>query len=99
MIQFRLLPLVFEKYYRGRQCHDILEKVHVVTAWYPGRLPSTSILRSAFASFLSLSFCLPTDLPSLKTKSEMMSKGWMWTADRIMVTVFCGSLEASEMVC
>lgn len=42
---------------------------------------------------------IPTNLPSLNTKSEMMSKGWMWTADRIMVTVFCGSLEASEMVC
>lgn len=49
--------------------------------------------------FSSSHFDPPTNLPSLKTKSEMMSKGWMWTADRSMVTVFCGSLEASEMDC
>lgn len=67
----------------------------------PGRSPSTSILKSAFPSLPthSSSHYPLSPLPSLKTKSETISKGWMWTADRIMVTVFCGSLEASEMLC
>lgn len=65
------------------------------------QVPSASTLTSA-CPWLQLSpppTAIPANLPSLKTKSEMMSKGWMWTADRIMVTVFCGSLEASEMDC
>lgn len=87
--------ILFLKCYSEKKYPVSLKKIQVVTAWDPGRCPSPSTLKSAFAQNPSSH----RNLPSLKTKSEMMSKGWMWTADRIMVTVFCGSLEASEMDC
>lgn len=42
---------------------------------------------------------MPSLLPSLKTKSAVMSKGWMRTSDSRSCTDFWWSLEMREMVC